>query len=269
MDARRSPTARDSGSRDAQQAAPVRDDLGRFHVGTAGWGVSHHGAAFPGTGTHLERYARVLNAAEINSSFYRPHRPETYARWARSVPADFRFAVKAPKAVSHAPALRGDAATLSRFATEIAALGPKLGVVLVQLPPAQEFKLGAARRLLGQLRAKITMPIALEPRHPSWGSPAAAALLRGFSVTRVAADPPRWTHADAADGDDAMAYFRMHGSPHIYHSDYSRERLAVLQRHLERAAVRGAVWCIFDNTASGCALGNALTVTASVAAPQY
>jgi uncharacterized protein YecE (DUF72 family) len=269
MDARRSPTARDSGSRDAQQAAPVRDDLGRFHVGTAGWGVSHHGAAFPGTGTHLERYARVLNAAEINSSFYRPHRPETYARWARSVPADFRFAVKAPKAVSHAPALRGDAATLSRFATEIAALGPKLGVVLVQLPPAQEFKLGAARRLLGQLRAKITVPIALEPRHPSWGSPAAAALLRGFSVTRVAADPPRWTHADAADGDDAMAYFRMHGSPHIYHSDYSRERLAVLQRHLERAAVRGAVWCIFDNTASGCALGNALTVTASVAAPQY
>jgi uncharacterized protein YecE (DUF72 family) len=60
----------------------------------------------------------------------------------------------------------------------------------------------------------------------------------------------------------------MHGSPHIYHSDYSPERLAVLQRDLERAAVRGAVWCIFDNTASGRAVGNALTLTANVAAPR-
>jgi uncharacterized protein YecE (DUF72 family) len=269
MDARQRLTARVLHHRDSEQVAAVRDEATHFYVGTAGWVVPQlHAAAFTGTGTHLERYARVLSAVEVNSSFYRPHRPETYARWARSVPAAFRFAVKAPKAVSHAPGLAGDAGALSRFTTEIAALGPKLGVVLVQLPPAQEFKLGAARRLLGALRAKISAPIALEPRHPSWGNPAAAALLRGFAVTRVAADPPRWRHADTADGDDALAYFRMHGSPHIYHSDYSPERLAVLQRDLERAAVRGAVWCIFDNTASGRAVGNALTLTANVAAPR-
>ena len=41
---------------------------------------------------HLERYARRLSAAEINSSFYRPHQRKTYERWAASVPDDFRFA---------------------------------------------------------------------------------------------------------------------------------------------------------------------------------
>ncbi|MEZ0171131.1 DUF72 domain-containing protein [Microvirga sp. TS319] len=45
----------------------------------------------------MERYSTVLNAVEINSSFYRPHRPSTYARWAASVPEHFHFAVKIPE----------------------------------------------------------------------------------------------------------------------------------------------------------------------------
>jgi uncharacterized protein YecE (DUF72 family) len=86
-------------------------------------------------GSHLERYARRLNVAEINSSFYRPHQRKTYERWAQSTPAGFRFSVKVQKAMTHEQGLAGCGALLDGFAAEVAGLGGKLGVLLVQLPP--------------------------------------------------------------------------------------------------------------------------------------
>src|SRR5688572_21344785 len=108
-----------------------------IRVGTAGWGISsRYAALFPGTGTHLRRYSLVLNCAEINSSFYRPHMRKTYERWAASTPRSFRFSVKVPKAITHDQRLRDPDPILDRFADEIAGLGDKLGVALVQLPPS-------------------------------------------------------------------------------------------------------------------------------------
>src|SRR5215212_12105710 len=107
-------------------------------IGTAGWTIpARFGAEFPGEGSHLQRYARRFAAAEINSSFYRPHRPATYARWAASVPDGFRFSAKVPKAATHEARLRGpDAvAALERFLGEVRELGDRLGPLLVQLPP--------------------------------------------------------------------------------------------------------------------------------------
>ena len=73
-----------------------------IHLGCAGWSLSsRYVEAFAQPGSRLQRYASRFNAVEINSSFYRPHRPETYARWAASVPEHFRFAVKVPKVISH------------------------------------------------------------------------------------------------------------------------------------------------------------------------
>jgi len=99
-------------------------------IGTAGWSIpALHAQAFAGTGTHLERYGAVLNAVEINSSFYRPHRQKTYARWAASVPEDFRFSVKLPRAITHHQRLTGFEADLARFQDEVSGLGRKLGVI--------------------------------------------------------------------------------------------------------------------------------------------
>src|SRR5450830_369271 len=105
-------------------------------VGCAGWTIPKLSARhFPVAGSHLERFASVFGAAEINSSFYRPHQASTYARWAASTPAAFRFSVKLPKALSHEARLAEPDAVLDRFAGEAGALGDKLGCVLVQLPP--------------------------------------------------------------------------------------------------------------------------------------
>ena len=73
-----------------------------IRVGTAGWSIPRASALhFGGPGTHLERYARSLRCAEINSSFHRPHAAATYAKWRDSTPRDFRFAVKMPRTITH------------------------------------------------------------------------------------------------------------------------------------------------------------------------
>ncbi len=73
-----------------------------IRIGTAGWSIPRASAGrFDAEGTHLQRYARGLRCAEINSSFYRPHAAATYARWRDSTPPDFRFAVKIPRTITH------------------------------------------------------------------------------------------------------------------------------------------------------------------------
>ena len=231
-------------------------------VGVAGWGLSrtnaHH---LPADGTHLQRYAAVFPAVEINSCFYRHHRPDTYARWAASVPSGFRFSVKLPKAITHDAALLGAGAVLDRFLGEVSALGPKLGCVLVQLPPKLALDRPIAAAFFESVRAKYTGPLALEPRHPSWGAEEADALLREHGVARVAADPVRFPGGDRPAGSDRLVYYRLHGSPRVYHSEYPAEYLEQIAAGLRQATQRGAeAWCIFDNTASGAAVPNALSL---------
>ena len=101
---------------------------GSIRVGCAGWSIpKEHGERFPAEGTHLARYAARFPAVEINSSFYGPHRPTTYARWAASVPEDFRFSVKLPKLVTHERRLVGVGDVLESFLAEATQLGDKRG----------------------------------------------------------------------------------------------------------------------------------------------
>ena len=193
-----------------------------IRVGTAGWSIpKEHAGAFPTDGSHLERYAQVLSAVEINSSFYRPHRPVTYARWAASVPDAFRFSVKLPKTVTHKARLKATAEHLDRFLSEVSGLGPKLGPLLVQLPPSLPFESGTADSFLRDLRQRTPGHIACEPRHRSWFTPDVDALLVDLRIGRVAADPAPVPEADAPGGWRGLTYFRLHGSPQIYYSPYT------------------------------------------------
>ena len=185
-------------------------------IGTAGWSIpKEHAAPFPATGSHLKRYAKVLNAVEINSSFYRPHRTGTYERWAASVPEEFRFAVKIPKAITHERRLKEAGDLLDRFLLEVAGLGPRLGPLLVQLPPSLAFQDSVADRFLADLRSRIAGSIVCEPRHASWFTPDVDGLLGELRVARVAADPAPVAGAGEPGGWRSLSYYRLHGSPRI------------------------------------------------------
>lgn len=218
---------------------------------------------FPAHGTHLQRYASQLTAVEINSSFYRPHQPHTYLRWAQSTPMAFRFSVKVPKLITHVQRLQGGEWLLDEFLAQCTALGESLGCLLVQLPPSLAYDERIATDFFLALRQRYAGALVLEPRHETWLN--ADALLVEQKVGRVAADPSPMPGGGTPGGWPGIQYWRLHGSPRIYHSDYEPDRLQALAQQMQKAAQAGIpTWCIFDNTASGFALGNALTLRAYI-----
>lgn len=234
---------------------------GRIFLGCAGWSISTAKQdRFPAEGSHLERYAAVFPAVEINSSFYRPHRAATYARWRDSVPAAFRFSAKLPRTITHQHRLRDAENELLPFLDAVHYLGSKLGCLLVQLPPSLQFVDSIARPFFENLRTLTTADIACEPRHASWFSAEVAAMFGDLSIARVVADPAIVANPSPLHYERTV-YVRLHGSPEIYHSNYSDAYLDGLAMELVQHQKAGrCVWCIFDNTASGAAIGNALHV---------
>jgi uncharacterized protein YecE (DUF72 family) len=229
-----------------------------IRVGTAGWGIpAAHRERFGSTGGALERYAKTFNCVEINSTFYRSHRAATYERWAASVPDDFAFTVKVPKAITHVKKLLDCERELRAFLEETAALGGKREVLLVQLPPKLVYDTDSARSFFAELRRMYDGAVVLEPRHATWFSEAVDEWLVEIGVSRAAADPAPVAAAAAPAGSRALTYYRLHGSPHMYYSAYEGSALGEIARALLQAQ---QAWCIFDNTAAGSATINAMDV---------
>jgi len=232
------------------------------YIGCAGWSLPPASRSLFGVGdSMLARYATGFNAVEINSSFHRPHRRETYARWAQAVPARFRFSVKLPRALTHDARLRGTAPGLDRFHGEVDGLGRKLAMLLVQLPPGLPFEARTAATFFAMLRRRFDVGIACEARHASWFSPRVDEIWHRHGIARVAADPPVPEGASGEPGGDTrVRYWRWHGSPRVYYSAYDDDALRRLAGAMR--SVRGTRWAIFDNTAHGHAVTDATRLQA-------
>lgn len=246
-----------------------------MYIGTAACSLPRALAdEFPGDGEQLERYARRFSCVEINSSFYRPHRRETYARWAAMTPPHFRFAVKLPRAITHDARLRGARKLLQEFLAQAAGLGERMGVLLVQLPPSLPWEARVALTFFDLLRESWAGPVACEPRHATWFTPAADRSLARMHISRAAADPasrpeaacPGGWRGPQGDGVGALLYYRWHGSPRMYSSAYDDAWLARQAAELSGRPAGSIAWAIFDNTAAGAATGNALALQSLCAA---
>jgi len=234
-------------------------------VGTAGWTVPRAVAErFPDAGSHLERYARVFGCAEIDSTFRHDHRDSTFRRWAASTGPAFRFAVKLPELITHDLRLEQTNAPLEAFLDQIGALGDRLGPLLVQLPGSLVFSARVAAGFFEALRERFDGAVVCEPREAGWFEPEADRLLQRFRVGRVAADPARVPAAARPGGwtgnrdRRGLVYYRWHGTPVVYRSSYASERLAQWAAEVRAWRAKADCWCIFDNTASGAAAGDAL-----------
>jgi uncharacterized protein YecE (DUF72 family) len=224
-------------------------------VGTAGWSVGRSNLRFSSDGSALERYTSLFSAVEVNSSFYRRHKAETWQRWRDAVPEDFKFSVKLPKIITHERRLIDVVEELNYFFADVGSLGTKLGAVLVQLPPNLPFEGERADAFFHALRFRSAVPVFVEPRHATWAGTGVSDLLARHDIRRVYADPqtPELRRTALANG---AQYIRLHGSPKIYYSAYADEQIAQYAKMLQSASKPS--WCIFDNTASGAALDDAL-----------
>ena len=233
-------------------------------IGTAVWSVPLISKEkFETEGTHLERYAKALTGVEINSSFYREHKHETYIKWANSVPAHFRFSVKLSRFFTHETCLK-ETGSLTDVLEGISGLGEKWGVLLVQLPPSLSFVKGDVEKFLKSLRQIYSGVVVWEPRHLSWTKDPALDVLADFKVSKVRADPePCLVPALKRRKVEEVLYYRLHGTPEIYKSRYSIEVIAKISDRMNEFTKSGSpAWCIFDNTTFGFATENALELKA-------
>jgi uncharacterized protein YecE (DUF72 family) len=241
---------------------PTTGPTSPIRVGCSQWDIpAGYAASFAGGESHLERYASRFNAVEITSSFQKQHRRRAYATWASVVPADFRFAVKLPKHITHSSRL-ADYSAIGYFLPDVAGLGDKLAVLLVQLPPSLAYGQEVCTTFFTVLRERFAGGIVCEPRHASWFSPEVDDTLAACRVARAAADPASSPQAAEPGGWSGLVYYRLHGAPRIYYSSYGDDYLAALAEKLRAQARSAEVWCVFDNTAVGAAAGNALALTA-------
>ncbi len=219
-------------------------------VGISGWRYPPWRGVFYPKGLpqrrELEYVAGNLRTVEINGSFYSLQRPESYRRWADSTPADFVFAVKGPRFVTHMKRLADVGTPLANFfASGVLALGARLGPVLWQLPATLRFdervldeffarlprSTSAAARLArahderldgrAWTTADADRPLrhAIEVRHDSFRDPAFTALARRHGVAIVVADTAgRWPLLDEPTA--GHMYVRLHGDRELYVSGY-------------------------------------------------
>ena len=241
------------------QSAPEIRSVSMLYIGCEGWTISgKFSSEFPTCGSHLERYAQIFQSCEINTSFYRPHRKLTWERWANAVPAAFCFAVKVPRVITHDRSLSRTVDDLLPFFAQALLLGQKLGPVLFQTPPKLVFDEKIAAKFLALLRTIYSGQVVIEPRHVSWFTDAAERLLVDFGVARAAADPAPIVAGGLPRASRSLSYYRLHGTPRKYYSEYSSDALVRLSATYQDEVGVKDVWAIFDNTASDAVAGDAL-----------
>lgn len=235
---------------------------GAIHVGTSGWNYPGWKSGFyQGVAQKdwLAWCARHFDAVEINASFYRLQRPETYARWVQATPPGFLFTLKANRYLTHNKKLADAARSIAIERERAQALGERLAVVLWQLPgnyPKHLDRLdGFLRGLAGWPEVRHT----LEFRHPSWFDDEVAARLADHRVAVCQSDAADWPLWDRVTTD--LVYVRLHGHTRTYASAYSR---AALRRWAQRALAWSGegrdLFFFFDNDAEGAAPYDAMAL---------
>src|SRR4051812_18396130 len=191
---------------------------GAIHVGVGGWDYDPWRGTFypPGLARtkQLEHLASRLTATEVNATYYKLQSPETFARWGRTVPEGFRFAIKASRFCTNRRALGEAAEAIGRFCAQgFTELGEKLGPILWQLMPTKRFdpaELRAFFQLLPASRDGIALRHAIEPRHESFACREFVAMARAAKVAIVVADHDQYPQI--ADLSADFVYARLQRS---------------------------------------------------------
>ncbi len=204
---------------------------GRIYVGIGGWDFDPwRGTFFPAglaKTKQLAHLAEHLTATEINATYYGSQRPETFRKWAATVPDGFRFAVKASRFCTNRRVLGEAKDSVEKFCTQgIVELGEKLGPILWQFAPTKQFDRDDFARFLALLPERqdgLRLRHALEVRHDSFRDPAFVALARDYNAAIVYADHEAYPKIDERTAD--FAYARLQRSREEQSTGYDAAEL--------------------------------------------
>jgi uncharacterized protein YecE (DUF72 family) len=239
--------------------------VGEIRIGCSGWQYRHWRALFYPKGLAQKNwfafYAETFETVELNTSFYRLPKPETFDKWRDQAPPGFRYAVKAPRFITHMKKLKDCSEPVEEFLGRAKRLGETLGPILYQLPPRWGFNRARIEEFIALLPADLAH--VFEFREKSWLAPEVLSLLDSRGVSFCAHDMIGGATERWAAGP--IAYVRFHGGAGKYWGRYSDEALAGWTDWIVGEARGGRdVWCYFNNDIHGHAIEDALTLRAMV-----
>jgi uncharacterized protein YecE (DUF72 family) len=235
------------------------------HIGCSGWIYRHWRELFYPAGLPqrlwFDHYARTFRTVELNTSFYHLPKAETFAKWRDQAPEGFRYAVKAPRFITHMKKLKDCSEPVEEFLGRARNLGPAIGPILYQLPPRWAYNRERLELFIALLPADLVH--VFEFREKSWLTGEVLALLDSRGVSFCAHDMPGLATPRWASGP--IAYVRFHGGTGKYVGRYSDAALlAWTDWIVEQAEAGRDIWCYFNNDIHGHAIHDALTLRAMV-----
>ena len=231
-------------------------------VGTSGWTYDDWKGCFYPKGLPKSRwfdyYSSRFPAVEINATFYRAFKDQTYLKWRERAPQDFGYVLKAPKNITHRKYLVDVEADVQVFIQSAALLESKLEMILLQVAPGTPYDLERLQKAL--LAFNEPTQVAVEFRNPRWFTDEVADLLKAVGATFCNPDSPRQKLTDILTSN--RAYLRLHGREHWYSYNYSHEELIEIAKVAREMTRRGAnrVYIFFNNDFEGYAPANALAL---------
>jgi len=236
-----------------------------IRIGCSGWNYRHWRGAFYPDALPVKRwfdhYAGAFDTVEINNSFYRLPKPETFAKWRDQAPPGFRFAVKANRFLTQAKKLRDCADPIARMMAPVRELRETLGPILYQLPPRFRANPERLDEFLALLPRDLTH--VFEFREASWHGDEVLAVLERHGASFCTHDMPGLEVPRLAIGP--IAYVRFHGSSGKYWGRYSDEALGGWRDWMLAQAEAGReVWAYFNNDIHAEAIADALNLIALV-----
>ena len=238
-------------------------------IGTSGWQYQDwRGGLYPAGVAQrrwLEHYATQYRTVENNGSFYRLPTRATFEGWRERTPDDFVMAVKASRYLTHVRKLRDPAEPVARLLGAASGLGPKLGPILVQLPPTFQADPGLLDACLKEFRdawpavrgdGPEVLRIAVEPRHETWWTDEVREILAGHDAALCWADrldrpvTPVWRTA-------SWGFLRFHEGTADPWPRYSQQALQIWVDRIREAHLSHAdVYVYFNNDPGGAAVVN-------------
>jgi uncharacterized protein YecE (DUF72 family) len=233
-----------------------------FYIGTSGWTYDDWKGDFYPTrlpkSRWFEFYAQHFNAVEINATFYRIFKPETYQKWRQKAPPGFRYAIKAPKLMTHNKMLAGVCDEITDFYRCAQILEESFGMILLQLSPRMPLDYV---RLTQALQSFLDPTrVAVEFRHAQWDGEQTRDVLQRSGAAYVCTDSHACHLQERLTGK--RAYIRLHGRRSWYADNYSNGELQEIASLAYCLADRGAeeVYVFFNNDVGGHAPRNALSL---------
>lgn len=228
----------------------------QYKIGTSGWNYKHWRDVFYppklSASKWLAFYSQHFETVELNATFYRLPKPETFEKWYEKTPDFFIWSVKASKYITHTKRLKDCEEPVHRFYGVAGLLKDKLGPLLLQLPPNMAFE---EDRFIGFCKnLDPSFKHVLEIRHPSWVDPIVFNILQEHNIAFCLSDTAgRYPYHEEITAD--FIYIRLHGSRKLYQSEYSEDELKEWGRKIRTWNRQTYVY--FDNDFEGFAVQNA------------